>query len=187
MRLWKGTLVVLLLTMLTAALPASLGVAAADDPATVLQRFIEARNRGDVAGALALVTDDFRFVGGPFCTQANPCIGTAAQRKELETYIVERAHGNIVGTPQVSGTTVRARLEASGDRFSAGGVDRVVNTLTVEVRDGKLASWLAVLDASDAQTAQYLAYVRAQGGPPSAPPRTGGGGETSFIHRLGDG
>ncbi len=187
MRLRNSLLSALMLILLVAVLPASLGVAAADDPATVLQRFVEARNRADVAGTLALVADDFRFVGGPFCSQANPCIGTAAQRKELETYFAERAHGNIVGTPQVTGTTVRARLEASGDRFSAGGVDRVVNTLTVEVRDGKLASWLAVLDASDAQTAQYLAYVRAQGGPPSAPPRTGGGGESSFIHRLGDG
>ncbi len=188
MRLWKGSLVALLLAMLTAVLPASLGVAAADDPATIFQRFIEARNRADVAGTLALVTDDIRLVGGPQCTAAAPCIGAAAFRTDLENnYIGRHAKATIVGAPQVSGTTVQARLEVRDDSFRAAGVDRVVNTLTVEVRDGKVASLLSVADANDAQTGQYLAYVRAQQGPPTAPPRTGGGSEVSFIRRLGDG
>ncbi len=55
------------------------------------------------------------------------------------------------------------------------------------MRDGKVASYVEFPDASDAQTAQFLAYVQARQGPPTAPPRTGGGGEASFIHRLGDG
>lgn len=187
MKLWKGSLVALLLTMLMAA-PVSLGVAAADDPATVFQRFTDARNRGDVQGTLALVTDDIRVIGGPFCTPAAPCIGTAAFRTELENnYIGEHIQVTTVGAPQVSGTTVRARGEARGDIFRAGGADRVLNNQTAEVRDGKIANYLSVLDASDAQTAQYLAYVRAQQGPPTAPPRTGGGGAASFIRRLGDG
>ncbi len=187
MRLWKGSLVTLLLTLLTAVLPASLGVAAADNPATIVQRYIDARNRYDVEGTLALVTDDFRLVAGPQCTPASPCIGVAAQRAELANYIRDHAQVTIVGDPQVTGTTVRVRTEGRADPFRAAGAERLILLGTVEVRDGKLASYIDAPDMSDAQTAQYLASVRAQQGPPSAPPRTGGGGEASFIHRLGDG
>lgn len=188
MKLWNGSLVALLLMTLLAALPVSLSVAAADDPATVFQLFTDARNRGDVAGALALVTDDVRTIGGPSCPPAAPCIGVQAIRTDLENvYIPKHIQLTIVGVPQVSGTTVQVRIEAHGDIFSAAGVERIVSNGTVEVRDGKIASFISIPDASDAQTAQYLAYVRAQQGPPTAPPRTGGGSEASFIHRLGDG
>ncbi len=187
MRLRNGLLSALLLTMLLAVLPASRAVAAADDPATVFQRFNDARNRADVAGTLALVTDDIRLVAGDPCTSATPCVGVAANRAYLEDYISVHGKVTIVGTPQVSGTTMHARIEVRSDRIRAAGVERIVNNLTVEVRDGKLASYNAVPEMSDAQTAQFLAYVRAQQGPPTAPPRTGGGGEASFIRRLGDG
>jgi len=187
MRLWKGSLVALMLTMLLAVLPASLAVAAADGPATVVQRFFDARNRYDIEGTLALVTDDIRFVGGPACTPAAPCVGVAALRAELGNFIADHAQVTIVGVPQVSGTTVRLRIEGRADPFRAAGVERIVNNVTVEVRDGRIATHFGIPDASDAQTAQYLAYVRARQGPPTAPPRTGGGAEASFIRRLGDG
>jgi len=187
MRLRNGLLSALMLTMLLAVLPASLGAAAADDPATVVQRFFDARNRGDVAGTLALVTDDIRFVFGPSCTPAAPCIGVGAVRTELQDFIAHHAQMTIVGVPQVSGTTVHARIELRADIFSAAGVERIVANATAEVRDGKVANFISVPDASDAQTAQLLAYVPPPQGPPTAPPRTGGGGEASFIRRLGDG
>jgi len=185
MRLRNGLLSVLMLTMLLAVLPASLAVAAADDPATVVRRFIEVRNRYDVEGTLALITDDFRLVAGPQCTPATPCVGVAAQRAELKNYIADHAQVTIVGTPQVSGTTVRLRQEGRADPFRAAGAERLILLGTVEVRDGKVASYIDTPDLGDAQTAQFFARV-AQG-PPTTPPRTGGGGEASFIHRLGDG
>ena len=187
MKLWKGSLVALLLTMMTAAMPASFAVAAADDPATVVRRFIEVRNRYDVEGTLALVTDDIRFVAGPYCTPATPCVGVATQRAELKNFIADRVQVAIVGVPQVSGTTVRIRTEVRADPFRAAGVERTVENETVEVRDGKVASLISVPDASDAQTAKLLAGPPPAQGPPSAPPRTGGGGEASYIRRLGDG
>jgi len=188
MRLWKGSLVALMLTMLLAVLPASLGVTAADDPATVVQRFNDVHNSYDVPGTLALVTDDIRSVGGPRCTEAAPCIGVAAFRMNLEGgFIVNHVQLTIIGTPQVSGTTVRLRQEVRGDIYRAAGIERIVINSTVEVRDGKIASTTDVPDASDAQTAQFLAYQRARQSASPAPPRTGGGGEASFIRRLGDG
>ncbi|MDQ6906105.1 MAG: nuclear transport factor 2 family protein, partial [Chloroflexota bacterium] len=158
-----------------------------DDPATVFQRFSDARNRGDVQGALAFVTDDIRFVGGPFCTGDRPCIGAAAVRQDMQQFIAMHVQLTGIGAPVVTGTTVHQRFEARGDTIRAAGVERVVTDLTVEVRDGKIVSYLEAPDTSDPQTARALAYQRSQQGPPSAPPRTGGGGEASFIHRLGDG
>jgi len=164
------------------------GVAAADDPATVVQRFNDVRNSYDVPGTLALVTDDIRNVGGPRCTEAAPYIGAAAFRLNLEGgFIVNHVQLTIIGTPQVSGTTVRLRQEVRGDIYRAAGIERIVTNSTVEVRDGKIASTTDVPDASDAQTAQFLAYQRAQQSASPAPPRTGGGGEASFNRRLGDG
>jgi len=184
MKLWNGLLVGLMLAMMMAVTP----IAAADDPATVVQRFFDARNHHDVAGTLALVTDDIRTVGGPSCTPAAPCVGVVPFRTDLENvYIPKHIQLTIVGVPQVSGTTVHVRIEARGDIFSVAGVERIVSNATAEVRDGKIASFISIPDASDAQSAQYLAYVRTQQGPPTAPPRTGGGGEASFIRRLGDG
>jgi hypothetical protein len=185
MRFWKGSLIALLPTLLLTVLPASLAVAAADDPATVVRRFIEVRNRFDVEGTLALVTDDFRLVAGPNCTPATPCIGVVAQRVELANYIRDHAQVTIVGNPEVSGTTVRIPTEGRADPFRAAGVERLIDNGTVEVRDGKLASYIDVPDTSDAQTAQF--FARAPQGPPTAPPATGAGEEAAYIRRLGDG
>ncbi|MCA1669065.1 MAG: nuclear transport factor 2 family protein [Thermomicrobia bacterium] len=180
MRLRNGLLCALMLAMIMAVTPA----AAADDPATVLQRFNDARNSGDIAGAVALLTDDVRFVEGP-CTADNPCIGVAATREPLEAGAVVHVRVTVVGTPVVTGTTVRFRAEVRFDNVPAG-VERIIENTTVEVRDGKIASYFAILDLSDAQTAKLIAAQPLPQRPPSAP-RTGGGGEASFIHRLGDG
>jgi len=189
MRLGKGSLIVLLLTMLMAVSP----VAAADDPATVLQRFTAARNSGDFAGAIALLADTVRFVEGPICSPDSPCIVPAAVRPFLEQSIPLHVVLTATGAPQVSGATVRQRFEVRGDPFGAAGIERFVGNAAVEVRDGKIASYVNIPDTSDAQTARYLASPPPPQNPPpaqgtpSAPPRTGGGGEASFIHRLGDG
>ncbi len=193
MRLWKGFLVTALMMMLMAVSPVAFGVAAADDPATVLQRFTDARNSGDVAGAIALLADTVRFVEGPSCSPDSPCIGPAAVRPFLEQSIPLHIVLTAVGPPQMSGATVRQRFEVRGDPFGPAGIGRFVGNATVEVRDGKIVSYINIPDTSDAQTARYLASPPPpQSTPPaqstpSAPPRTGGGGEASFIHHLGDG
>ena len=180
MRRFLATVPVLLL--LAALLPA-LAVAAQDAPATVVQRFFEARNRYDVPGTLALVTDDFRFVGGPACTPASPCLGREGLRAHLQQeFIPQRAQATIVGAPQVSGTTVVVRIEVRSDLIRRAGVERVVNTVTLEVRGAQLASYVGVPDASDAQTAQFLAWLQSQpgtGAPPPGMPNTGGGGQAA--------
>ena len=178
-----GALLALGLLLLGTALLALLGaaptVAAQDAPATVVQRFFDTRNRYDVPATLALVTDDIRFVGGRFCPPTNPCVGREAVRAELQDFVTNRAQAVFVGAPQVTGTRVVVRYEVRSDIFRLAGVDRIVSTATIEVRGNQLASHVAVPDASDAQTARYLAWLQSQQGtgtPPPGMPNTGGGG-----------
>ncbi len=181
MRLWKGSLVALLLTMLLAVLPASLAVAAADDPATVVQRFFDARTRGDVQGALALVADDIRLVGGPRCTPANPCLGTSAFRAEMQAIVADHIQVTIVGIPQVSGTTVHVRIEEHGDIFSAAGVKRIVSNGTAEVRDGKIAQ-LDQQPGRERRADGAVPRVRACPARPADRAATDGRGRGGLLH-----
>jgi hypothetical protein len=162
-----------------AAAASAVSVAAQDDPATVVRRFFDARNRYDVEGTLALVTDDYHHVGGPACPAAKPCVGKDAFRPSLQGSIMNRSQFTIVGAPQVTGTKVVARIEVRGDDVRRAGVERIVLTVTMEVRGDQLASHVAVPDASDPQTAQYLAFIQNQpgtGAPTPGMPNTGGGG-----------
>ena len=176
---WGGGVVLVL--GLTFSLFSSTALDQTADPAAVFLSFIDTRNRGDVDGALALMTDDIRLVGGPRCTEAAPCIGKEAVRADVQNYIpTYHVQATPVDSPQVSGTTVRARLAVRSDDSRAAGVDRFINNATVEMRDGKIASFRVVPDVSDPQTAQYLVYQRAQAGAPSMP-RTGAGGVVSPL------
>jgi SnoaL-like domain len=160
-------------------LPLRTGAQGPDPAATaraVFDRFVDARNRGDEAGMLALVTDDVRFVGGPECPPPAPCLGTEGLRREFQRYMGAQVRVTVVGTPQVAGTTLRARIEASGAAQRAVGVERAISDVTVEVRDGKVASWLGILDARDPQTARWLALQgppQGPGAPPLRLPNTG--------------
>lgn len=193
MQLWKGVSVGFLLLALVAAMPVTHQVAAADDPATVLQRFNEARNSGDIAGAVALLTNDVRFAEGPDCPADNPCIGVAVARATLEDGARVHVRETVVGTPVVTGTTMRFRAELRFDNVPVPGVERLILNATVDVRNGKIASYIDIPDLSDAQTAKLIAAQPAPQSPPrvavipSAGPRTGGGYGASIIRRLGNG
>ena len=183
-----GALLVLgvLLPGMALDMAAAPAVLAQDDPATVVRRFFDARNRHDIDATLGLVTDDFRFVGGPTCTQASPCVGREALRTQhLQSFIATRAQATIVGAPQVSGATAVVRYEVRDDFIRRAGVERIALTATIGVRGAQLASHVAVPDASDAQTAQYLAFVQSQqgAGTPPGMPNTGGGGNQQEADR----
>src|SRR5215210_7801751 len=102
-------MVVVAVLALVAVLASAVGVAAqATDALSVVQRFLDARNAGNVEGTMALVADDMRYVGGPACTPDKPCIGKDfARRNVVENFIPGHTHVTIVGTPQVSGDQVK--------------------------------------------------------------------------------
>jgi hypothetical protein len=159
MKLRKYPLLVATLVMIFTP---ALNVSAQSDPVSVLEQFIGARNQADEPGAMALVADDIRYVGGSACPLANPCIGPQALRAEVHLFISDHSRSILIGSALVSGTTVTARAETSNDAVRAAGQDRVVYVYTVDVHDGKLTSVHGVQDASDAQTAAFQAFQRAQ-------------------------
>jgi hypothetical protein len=159
----KPRLFVLLVVAFVGLFVSALSVSAeADDPMSIVQQFVDARNRGDEQGATALVADRLSYAGGPACPLSNPCIGPQAVREDVQRFVSDHAQSTLIGYPSVSGTTVSARAETASDAVRAAGVDRVIHAYTVEVRDGKLTSFRIVQDAGDAQTAAFQAVQRVQ-------------------------
>jgi hypothetical protein len=81
----------------------------------------------------------------------------------------------LVGTPQVSGNTVTARIEVFftplPPELAAIGFQRVVQLNSFLVEDSKIAAWSAVDDVADPQT-QALARLDSpseESGPPQTP------------------
>jgi len=159
----KRRLFVLPLMTLGALLIPALTAFAQADPVAILEQFVDARNQADESGAMVLVGDEMTYVGGSDCSLGNPCVGPQAIRADLRRFISERTQSTLVGVQSVSGTTVTARMEVANDAVRAAGLDRVVYSYLVEVRDGKLTSLRAVQDASDPQTAAFVAYQSTTG------------------------
>ncbi len=149
------------------------------DPVTVVQRYYEARNRGDVAEAMSAIAPEATYNTGP-CTPQ--CVGAAdIQKREVENGI---AGGNqyTVLTATLSGMRVTVRVEIRSNLGRRAGVERFINDVTAEVQDGKIVAYSGVLDVSDPQTATFQAFQRSQAAGqttpapvPAALPRTGGG------------
>src|SRR6266851_9587162 len=66
------------------------------DPVGLYQQFVEARNQGDVARAVALFTDDGLFQGG----ECQPCTDKQTLQREVERRVAEHQH-TIVTSGQV--------------------------------------------------------------------------------------
>lgn len=126
------------------------------DPAGVLQHFQDARNQGDVDGAMQLVSDEISFVGGASCTPQDPCVGADSFRQRVEQSIADQVHSITLGDALVSGTTVGTSVLATSPGRAALGLDRTLSEVTAEVVDGKIVSIVAYPDSDDAQTLWWL-------------------------------
>jgi hypothetical protein len=151
----------LLLALLGSAMAASAQAPEPTDPVALLQRFYEARNAEDQAAALALVADDLYVPGTGLCPPERVCRGPAPLELDIANGIAAHARYTLVA-PQVAGMTVTATLETRAPGFQAAGVDRVVGALTAEIREGKIATYQEVRDASDPQTAAFYQFQRSQ-------------------------
>jgi hypothetical protein len=160
--------------VLMAQLGSATGVAAQAvepaDPVAVLERFYEARNAENQAAALALVADDLYVPGTGLCPPERVCRGPAPLELDIANGIATHTRFTLVD-PRVSGTTVTATLEARNANFRAAGVDRGISTLTVDIHNGKLATFQEVRDASDPQIAAFEAFQRARASAAAQLPR----------------
>jgi hypothetical protein len=155
----------------------------------IVKQLLDAENRGDVAAALALFTDDAVIDGGS-CTPA--CVGKAAIQKDIESGVASHTeHVLAESTFQVSGNTVTARIEHRNDTSRAAGVDRFFVIATLEFTGTKISHISPNLDTSDAQTAKFAAFQKAQraaqlpttGGEPSS--SDGGGLALALLLGIG--
>jgi hypothetical protein len=130
------------------------------DPASLVQRHVEAITRGDAAGALALYNDDAILQVGDLCS-ATPCAGKAAIQKELDRRVAVKDHPIIIAK-YVSGNVGTFLFEVRNDTLKKAGIDRFVTWSIYEVKDGKIANVVGVFRLADPETARYVAWRRAQ-------------------------
>ena len=150
----------------TLTLAASTVALAKSNPAAVLKKHVDAIARGDVAGALALYTDDAvidgggPLAGGP-CAAA-PCVGKAAIQKELELRVASHQHATILKT-YVSGNVVTFRAESRNDATQKAGVERIITWGILQMKDDKISYWHSgILERTDPQTARFIEWFQSQ-------------------------
>lgn len=153
-----------LLSCLLLAAVAGAGHAA---PATrkVVERYVEAINRGDVESALATFTDDATLVAGPDCTPQNPCVGKAQIRARfMEPMVAQHLRLHPVSF-EYGPQRLRVVLALQLDEFRQLGFDRLRGVDEIRLRDGRIASVMFRFDPDHRPTARFLEMI-------AAPPRS---------------
>ena len=134
------------------------GIAHADAVA-VQQQLFAALDRGDVAGALALFTEDAVIdAESGLCAKA-PCVGKAAIQKDLERFVADKTRRVIVVNTYVSGNVLVTRFEARSATIQKAGFERVILWGIREMRGDKIASYRCCMpERTDSQTAHFLEW-----------------------------
>ena len=131
------------------------------DPAAAHRAFVEAVNREDIDGALALMTDDAVYAGTPGCPLPDGCRTKEAIRADLARGAAIDVRYTTLNQ-EVNGSTITGRFETRAPIFAAQGFERVVLTYTVEIRDGKVALLRGVFDLDDPLTVRFVADLTRQ-------------------------
>jgi SnoaL-like domain len=134
------------------------------DPAAVHQRYIDATNRGDVAGAVALFAQDAVYQGGS--CQPDPCVGQAGIQGDNAGNVASHVRVTRLSA-QVDGDTLTWRSEVVADGVRAAGVERIITLGTTQVRAATIVKHHFRFDISDPQTAVYADFLGARQGDPA--------------------
>ncbi len=134
------------------ASPASSG--AKTDPAAVVQRYIDALNRGDATAAAAVFADTAVNISGS-CPSKAPCKTPADILKQIQTSIA--GHWKVtLGDPLVAGNVVQFRPEVRNDAVTAAGVGSIRAFDTWTIAGDKVVGHIALFDLSDVQTLKFF-------------------------------
>jgi hypothetical protein len=129
------------------------------DPAGLYQQYVDAFNSGDVDGALESFADDAVVGGMPGCVPVD-CVGKDAIRNMVEFYVADHIRITITSS-EVSGNTATGSVEIEEDVLRAGGIERFLGLISVEVTGGKIREYRLTADLTDPQTAAAFAYMGA--------------------------
>jgi hypothetical protein len=160
----RAILVVAGLVVFTAGAVPQLAHAQSATPNDLAHQFVEARTRGDVEAALALLAPGATFQGAGQCAQA-PCTGDAI-RAQLVRETGLHIKVTVLNSDE-SDSSAALAVHVTNDRIRQCGAERVVSTETYTVADGKITSVVAAIDPTDEQSAKVLACP-----PPGSPPAT---------------
>ena len=129
------------------------------DPEAVQQHLLGALARGDVAGAVALFTDDAVIdTESGQCSKA-PCVGKTAIQKDFERYVVDKTRRVIPLNTYVSGNLLVTRFEARSATIHKAGVDRIILWGIRELRGDKIATSRCCLpERTDRETTRFLEW-----------------------------
>ncbi len=140
-------------------------------------RLLRSISRGNGADATSLFADDatYWFSDGVGNCSATPCVGRAAIGPELERQIAAHARyaplgGDVVGN--VAGSTVTGLWDIRSDRVTAAGSERILGTITGEVRNDRVVSLRVTLVRDDPQTQRFIAWLAGQPSGAAAPAGT---------------
>jgi ketosteroid isomerase-like protein len=133
--------------------------AAQADPSELYHQFVAAFNSGDGDGAVETFADDAVVGGMPGCAPVD-CVGRDAIRNMVEFYVADHIRITITSS-EVSGNTATGSVELEEDLLRAGGVQRFLGLISVEITNGKIKEYRFTPDSSDPQTAGTLAYMEA--------------------------
>lgn len=128
----------------------------APSAAQLLGEHKSAVNRGDAAGAVAMLADDVRYVAGAFCPPAHPCVGKAQVLKRLVEPLIARKTRIATGVTEGNDAIARVRLELTWPGIEERGVQRLIGFDEVRARDGLITSVTYMNDLNDAQTAAFV-------------------------------
>lgn len=132
------------------------------DLAAIVRQDSEAINRGDMASVMSRYTEDAVLIARPFCPPEVPCNGKFAIEQAYRQMIGGGASATVV-SQEVSGSTVKSRMEVRGGAAKAAGVERFVYYNTVTFVGDKISKKVTEYDMSDPQTVTFLKWVQSQG------------------------
>ena len=141
---------------------AALGDATAQgDPVAVQRQLLDALTRGDVAGALALFTDDAVIDAPSGACLPAPCVGKAAIQRDLERLVADKSRRVTPLHTYVAGPLLVTQFDARSDRIRQAGVERIIVWAIREMRGDKIAVIRCCLaERTDPQTARFLDWER---------------------------
>lgn len=123
--------------------------------AALLQRQLDALNRGDVAGVMATFTDD-AVLDGPGLCAPTACTGRVTVQREIEREVAGGVRISLAGV-QAAPPRITGVATATSPAVRAAGVTRIALTFAAEARGDRIAAMRWAFDRGDAQTAAALA------------------------------
>lgn len=136
-------------------------------PLDVQQRYLDALDRGDVAGALAAFSPDAVYHGGN--CQPSPCVGPAAIEQAIVRSVADDTHLTI-HSAQVEGNHLTWSGELTSGDVRASGFDHLAAMGSMLADGDAIVDYRVWLDNADTLTALYVqelesVYRRAPGAP----------------------